>query len=126
MEYGKNPEAIALETTVGRLRRALGWGFLIIPVTYLDFSRQAIPKEHSLQPFFFKQCGFGWEREVRVVGEMEVGKRIESPRVVPIDLASLFQKVILSPIASGAYRVAVESTLSAAGLSIPLYQSILT
>ena len=124
-EYGKDPDAVAFETNVGNLRRALCSGFLIVPVTYLDFSRQAIPKEHSLQPFFFKQRCFAWEREVRVVGEMEVGKRIESPRLEPIDLLSVFQKVIVSPLASATYRVAVESRLNAASLSIPVDNSAL-
>ena len=122
-EYGRSSDAMAFETTVGHLRRALGSDFLIVPVTYLDFSRQTIPKDHSLQPFFFKQLCFAWEREVRVVGEMEVGKCIESPRLLPIDLASIFQKVIVSPFASAKYRVAVESRLSAASLSIPVHDS---
>ena len=122
-EYGASPEAVALETTVGHMRRALGSTFLIVPVTYLDFSRDAVLKEHSLQPYFFKQCCFDWEREVRVVGEMEVGKRIESPRVVPIDLVSVFQRVVVSPSASAAYRAAVESRLGAASLGIPVFDS---
>jgi len=124
-EYGKGSNAVAFETTVGRLRRALGSDFLIAPVTYVDFSQQTIPKEHSLQPFFFKQLCFAWEHEVRVVGEMEVGKRIESPRLVPIDLASTFQKVIVSPFASVTYRIAVESRLSAASLCTPVHDSAL-
>lgn len=124
-EYGGGPEAVALETTVGHLRRALGPAFLIVRVTYLDFSRDAIPKEHSLQPFFFKERSFDWEREVRVVGEMEVGRRIESPRVVRIDLASVFQRVVVSPSSSLAYRGAVESCLRAASLAIPVFDSAL-
>ena len=91
-EYGRGPDAVALETTVGRLRRALGSAFLIVPVTYLDFSRDTIPREHSLQPFFFKQSSFAWEREVGVVTEMEVGKRIETPRLASVDLGSCFSK----------------------------------
>ncbi|MGK2942551.1 MAG: hypothetical protein ACSLFJ_12870 [Immundisolibacter sp.] len=124
-KYGGSPEAVALETTVGHLRRALGSTFLIVPVNYLDFSEGAIPREHSLQPFFFKQRCFAWEREVRVVGEMEIGKRIESPRVVAIDLASTFQGVIISPTASETYRSAVKSRLGAASLSIPVFDSVL-
>lgn len=124
-EYGEAAETVALETTVGRLRRALGTGFLLIPVTYLDFSRDTIPKQHSLQPFFFKQSSFAWEREVRAVGEMEVGKRIESLRLVPIALASVSQKVIVSPFASDDYRASVESRLSAASLAIPVHDSAL-
>lgn len=131
-EYGGTPEAVALETTVGHLRREFGPSFLIVPVMYLDFSHQAIPKEHSLQPFFFKERNdfdrerdFAWEREIRVVGEMEAGRRIGSPRLVPIDLAIVFQKVILSPTSPKEYRISVESRLSEAELSIPIFDSTL-
>ena len=125
-EYAGTADGVAVETTVGCLRRALGSDFLIIPVTYFDFSRDTIPKEHSLQPYFFKQQrSFSWEREVRVVGEMEVGQRIESPRLIPIDLNLVFQKVVVSPFASPAYRVTVKSQLAANSLCIPVYESTL-
>lgn len=124
-EYGSGPEAVALQTTVGRLRRALGPEFLIVPVTYLDFARDAIPREHSLQPFFFKEHSFSWGQEVRVVGEMEVGRRIETERVVQIRLASVFERIIVSPSASSAYRGAVESRLHSASLGIPVFDSAL-
>jgi hypothetical protein len=124
-DYGQNPEAVAVETIVGRLRYALGPEFLIIPVRYLDFDRRAIPKDHSLQPFFFKRDSFSWEREVRVVGEMEVGKRIESPRLVPIEFKSVFRRVVISPYASPEYRHAVGSVLHAASLSVPVHESAL-
>jgi len=56
---------------------------------------------------------------------MEIGKRIESERVVAIDLASTFQGVIISPTASETYRSAVKSRLGAASLSIPVFDSAL-
>lgn len=125
-EYGRGPEAVALETTVGRLRGALGSAFLIVPVTYLNFSRDTIPREHSIQPFFFKQSSFVWEREVRVVTEMEVGKCIETPRLASVDLASLFQQIIVSPNAPRGYRGTVEALLTAASIDIPIRDSSLS
>ena len=92
-EYGRGPDAVALETTVGRLRRALGSAFLIVPVTYLDFSRDTIPREHSLQPFFFKQSSFAWEREVGVVTEMEESESASKlPVSHPLILDPCFSK----------------------------------
>jgi hypothetical protein len=123
--YGQGPEAVAIETTVGELRRALGSDFLIVSVRYLDFSKQSIPKEHSLQPFFFKRRCYDWEQEVRVVGEMEVGERIGSPRIVPVDLHSLVRRVVVSPFASIDYRATVMSLLKAASLSLPVHDSML-
>jgi hypothetical protein len=124
-EYGQGAEAVAIETTVGDLRGALGSDFLIVPVRYLDFSKQSIPKEHSLQPFFFKRRCYDWEHEVRVVGEMEMGKRIASPRIVPVDLHSLVRRVVVSPFAPTEYRATVMSLLTAASLSLPVHDSIL-
>jgi hypothetical protein len=92
-EYTGSPEAVVVETTVGRLRAALGAGFLIVPVRYLDFVEHQIPREHSLEPFCYKQNRYKWEREVRVIGEMELGKRIGSPREAPVSLSTLVAKI---------------------------------
>lgn len=47
-EYGGSSEAVALETTVARLRQSLGDSFLIVPVKYLDFSHKKIPSNTRL------------------------------------------------------------------------------
>jgi hypothetical protein len=94
-EYAGSSEAVVVETTVGLLRKALGSGFLIIPVRYMDFDESNIPKEHSLQPFFYKQTDYAWEREVRVIGEMVIGERIGTPRTVEIPLNTLISKISL-------------------------------
>lgn len=92
-EYARSPEAVVVETTVGRLRDALGGGFLIVPVRYVDFAVHQIPKDHSLQAFCYKQHDYQWEQEVRVIGEMELGKRIGSPREAPVVLNTLIEKI---------------------------------
>lgn len=96
-EYAGSPEAVVVETTVGLLRKTLGSGFLIIPVRYMDFDASNIPKEHSLQPFCYKQTNYAWEREVRVIGEMVIGERIGTPRTVLVPLNTLISKVCLHP-----------------------------
>jgi hypothetical protein len=122
-EYGKSSNAVAIETTVGALRASLGPDFLIIPVTYLDFGNHSIPKRHSLQPYFFKRSHFSWEREVRVIGNMEMGKRIGTPRFVPIDLQRVVNRLIISPFATSDYVGTIERALRAHSLSIPLVES---
>jgi hypothetical protein len=122
-EYGNSSEAVAIETAVGRLRSALGPAFLIIPVTYLDFSKDSLPKEHSLQPYFFKRGHFAWEREVRIIGEMEIGKRMGTPRLVRIDLEGIVQRVIVSPYAAPEYLETVRGMLREASLSIDVHTS---
>jgi hypothetical protein len=124
-EYAQGSEAVAIETTVGHLRRILGPYFLIVPVTYLDYTEWSIPKTHSLQPYFCKQDRYAWEREVRIIGEMEVGKRIETPRLVRVDLPVLLRRVIISPYASSDYAEAVALMLREASIGAEVNPSSL-
>ena len=97
-EYARSDCAVAIETTVGRLQHCLGDDFLIIPVQYIDFDRDQIPHGHSLLPFFYKRAElFEWENEVRIIGEMDIGARIGSPRRVRVDLGALIQKITVAP-----------------------------
>lgn len=109
-EYAGGDCAVAIETTVGRLQNCLGDGFLIIPVKYIDFDRDQIPRGHSLLPFFYKRAElFEWENEVRIIGEMEIGSRIESPRLVRVDLDALIQKITVAPTAPEDFTGVVRS-----------------
>jgi hypothetical protein len=122
-EYGHGGDAVAIETTVGRLRDALGPEFLLVPVTYLDYECETIPKLHSIQPYFFKRSSYAWEREIRAVADMEMGKRIGTPRSVPIDIGVLVQKVIVSPLAAPDYAEKVRSLMKLGSLSVPIHLS---
>lgn len=122
-EYGHGGDAVAIETTVGRLRGALGPEFLLVPVTYLDFESETIPKSHSMQPYFFKRSSYAWEREIRAVANMEMGKRIGTPRLAPIDIDVLVQRVILSPLAAPDYAEKVKSLMKLESLSVPVHLS---
>lgn len=102
-EYARSPDSLVVETTVGQLRHALGSGFLIVPVRYLDFDEHQIPKEHSLQPFCYKRDSYAWEQEVRVIGEMEIGKRIGTPREAPISLSVLISTIGFHPQAANSF-----------------------
>lgn len=99
-DYTGCDEAVAIESTARRIRHCLGDDFLIIPVRYVDFDREKIPHGHSVLPFFYKRAElFEWENEVRIIGEMVIGDRIGSPRIVPVDLGSLIQKITVAPTA---------------------------
>ena len=120
-EYGGSIEkSVAIETTVGRLRGCLGSEFLIIPITYLDFEKDSIPGGHSLLPFFFKRLKYSQEREVRIIGDMEMGKRIGSHRTVQVDLKLLLGKIVVSPKASRFFRNCVERITRKHAPSVPV------
>jgi len=95
--YGKSTQSVMVETTVGRLRTSLGNGYLIAPVRYFDFEREAIPKEHFLQPFCYKRKKFEWECEVRVIGTKKIGKRIGAPKHAPVSMKTLFTRIFIHP-----------------------------
>jgi hypothetical protein len=126
-EYGKDANAIAIETTVGALRTAIGPSFLFVPVKYIDDLHDHIPKSHSLEPFFYKRNEpYGWEQELRIVGEMEIGKRIGSPRRVRLDLASVLTKLIIAPTADHRRLGQIRSQVLSSSLMIPVMPSSLT
>jgi hypothetical protein len=76
-----------------------------------------------MQPYFFKRNSYAWEREIRVVGEMEMGKRIGTPRLMQIDIDVLFQRVIVSPLAEPNYVEEVRSLMQSFLLSAPVHLS---
>jgi hypothetical protein len=124
-DYDGSVKSVAIETTVGQLRATLGSGFLMVRVNYIDSTLDSIPKDHSLQPFFFKGESFEWEREVRIVCAMERGQRIGTLRIVPIDPGRLIRKIIISPFVGAAYAKEVRSLLTSVPLSIPIEESSL-
>lgn len=126
-EYGNSNEAVAIETTVGKLSSVLGPDFLIIRVAYLDYTSDSIPKNHSLQPYFYKDKEkYGWEREVRIVGEMEIGRRIETPRMVNIDLQGIVDRIIVCPAAPVGFHEQTQERINGLGLHISVVASSLT
>jgi hypothetical protein len=54
-EYVGSPHGVVIETTASAMRIALDADFLLVKVQYEDFDTYSIPKEHSLQPFFYKR-----------------------------------------------------------------------
>jgi len=98
--YTFSEDSLAIQTTVGKLRKALGTDFLFIPVKYLDFNKDAIPRNDSLEPFFYKQKSYYWEKELRIVAEVESGARIGTPRKAPVSLSSIISAIKFHPRAS--------------------------
>jgi hypothetical protein len=123
--YGNGPKAVALETTVGSMRASLGSEFLITRVQYIDFEHDSIPRKHSLQPYCFKHIPYSWEREIRVIASMELGNRLGTPRMVPIEFQSLFQRVVVSPYAPINYSNEVINRLRAFNIDTVVEPSVL-
>ncbi len=122
-DYGQSKEAVAIETTIGKLRTSLGPNFLVVPVEYIDFSQRSIPNDHSLRPYLFKRDCFAWETDVRVIADMEPGARTGSPRRVPIRLEGLIDQIVISPSASDAFADEVRRLVEVAAPSVKVRRS---
>lgn len=108
-EYGRLDEAVMVETTVGRLLDCLGEDFLIVHVQYIDIECDRIPQRHSLFPFFFKDKSYNWEKEVRIIADMDLGAKFGTARIVPVRLEDLVTRVVVSPTAPDGFAETVES-----------------
>lgn len=107
--YTFSEDSLAIQSTVGKLRKALGKDFLFIPVKYLDFDKESIPRNDSLEPFFYKQNIYSWENELRIVAEMVSGTRIGTPRRAFVSLDSIITGIKFHPKASNAFIENVHS-----------------
>lgn len=114
--YGeKSSNAVALETEIRFLRKALNRDFLFIPVIY-EHHLDIPSKELSLETFFHKRQKYDWEKELRIVAEMEKGKKIGTPRRVPLVLQKLPCRFIVAPGASIDRRIEVERQVRKYGI----------
>lgn len=120
-EYANLTDGIVVESTVGRIRATLGDEVLIAPVRYIDFDEAYIERDHSLRPFLYKSLAFQWEQEVRIIGNMERGAKIDpngAPRDVPVDLNALLARVVVVPSATAAFVELVRQHLSHQGCRV--------
>lgn len=98
-EYAPCPGAVALETTIHALQAALGADFMAAPVQYIDRESTRLPNStlNALEPFFFKGLDFEWERELRFIGNMELGTPLGSPRRMRLEPGQVPVRFIVAP-----------------------------
>jgi hypothetical protein len=138
--YSFANEGVAVQSTVGRLRRALEkapYSILIGSVRYADFdSLDPHVFLNGLTPFIFKRSSFEHEREIRALIWMDAPSATEShpgdaslevpteiARSVPVDLPDLIQRVVVSPTAPQWFGELVEMTCRRHGLLSPVSRS---
>lgn len=122
--YCEGNEGVAMVTTYGKLRASLSDpNLLISPVRYIDYRRDRLPGREYFHQLIHKRIGFVHEREVRVVYWSRENFRIVAPHeeeplsdssvLVPWDIESALERVIVSPFASSWYPNAVAAALHA-------------
>ena len=122
--YSASGQGIAIESTVGSLRAALGdrKDLQIDAVRYVDFDRDPIERGHRHYSLFLKRKCFEHESELRatiLLPQKGIGT------AVACDLDVLVNRVHVSPLVENYVRDAVEAVChgTALTLSKPVVQS---
>jgi hypothetical protein len=122
--YCEGNEGVAMVTTYGKLRASLqDPNLLITPVRYIDYRRDRLPGREYFQQLIHKRIGFVHEREVRVIYWSAENLTVRGPHeqeeenhhsiLIPWDVASAVDSVIVSPFTPSWYPEAVGAVLRA-------------
>lgn len=129
--YGSRGPAVAVRTTVERLRGALaedGAPVFIGWVRYVDYETEPIERGNFLDRFLTKRLSFEHEREVRAVVWRPHDHK-EGPQLpgvpVRVTVNELIDSVHVNPLAPSWQLEAIESTLRRLGLEAPVHRSAL-
>jgi len=122
--YVQGKEGVAIQSTVGRLKRAFDpstQDVVVGAVRYIDHSTDTIPRNNFLQAFLHKRKSFEHERELRALVFMPhnrdgvQGPVPEDGIDVVVDLRVLVEAVHLAPGSPLWFENTVRSTLKVLG-----------
>lgn len=140
VRYGKTEECVAIRSTVGRLVAALPQqrnpeqadleSVYVGEVEYIDFSRDSFPPTHTFYPYLHKRQEYRHEQEVRVIAlitdeaERDFGAGTvtefavtENGFLLPVNVSTLIEAVVISPKATPAFERGVRENLDRFGFS---------
>ena len=143
--YAKTEAGVAIRSTVGRLRQALGTplpplnGFFggdryhLGMIEYIDFSSSHIPTGNVVAQFFRKRRSFEHEHELRVLFERHpitidrradyTQKPTEHGQYIPVDLTTLICDIRVAPQAPHWYSQLVSNVTARYGIEVVPQQS---
>lgn len=112
---GKESKGVAIKSTVGRLKKAIGRPVEIGRIEYIDYSKEWPNANEAL---WRKRQSFEYEHEVRVRIITEGGLSPTPPEFMslPVDLDELIEFVYVSPMAESWFKDVVEDVLRKYGL----------
>ena len=121
---GKESKGVAVKSTVGRLKIAIGKPVEIGRIEYIDYSKEWPNANEAL---WRKRLSFEYEHEVRVRIITEGGLSPNPPEflTLPVNLYELIESVYVSPMAEPWFRDVVEDVLRKYGLEKTVYHSAL-
>jgi len=135
--YARTNEAIAVQSTVGRLRKTMPDNAFIGVVRYMDYDTEIIQRSDRFSPFLHKRSSFEHEKELRVLfqnsppgGFHATETRTEGPLgiPVPVNLDELIDTIYVAPLADAwfsdlvtkiAHRYGLKCKVRPSGLDAP-------
>ncbi len=121
---GKDSKGVAVKTTVGRLKKAIGRYVEIGRIDYIDYSKEWPNANEAL---WRKRLSFDYEHEVRVRVITEGGLSPTPPEFMflPAELDEMIESVYISPMAETWFKDVVEDVLKKYGLDKKVFHSTL-
>ena len=137
--YVKSGDGIAIESSYKRLVDCMAtyseFEVNVGMINYIDYGREAIPRQNLLSPFMYKRKNFEYEKELRaLIWTPQYGKNTggDDPAnnfisytglPVPVDLAILINRVLVAPTAPAWMLDLIKSVTTRYGLNISVQQS---
>ena len=132
--YSSNKQSIAVQSTIGRLKRCFNKTakrIRIGAVEYVDFETWEpnnrffnIGEPNILKTFFLKREGFEHEKEIRAITNIAYNKhKQEKGILVAIDLNELVETIVISPISEDWFFNLVENIIKKYGYNYNLDKS---
>jgi hypothetical protein len=124
--YAKTDQAIAIQTTYGRLVDAFDETVLIGAVRYTDYGHEVFPIDNALWPAAHKRLSFKHENEIRALKVAMDDGHEPLGHSVPVDLTKLVQHVYVSPSCPSWYGQLAERLTQRFGYSFLIRKSRLS
>lgn len=121
---GRDAKGVAIKTTVGRLKKAIGRIVEIGRISYVDYSKEWPNANEAL---WRKRLSFEYEHEVRVRVITDGGLSPTPPEfmLLLVDLDVLIESVFVSPMAEPWFKEVVVDVLQKYGLKKEVFYSAL-
>ena len=121
---GKEAKGVAIKTTVGQLKKAIGRDVEIGRIEYIDYSKEWPNANEAL---WRKRLSFEYEHEVRV-RVMNKGGLSQTPPeflMLPVNLNELIEAVYVSPMAEHWFKDVVVDVMKKYGVVKSVHHSAL-
>ena len=126
--FTKNNEGLAIQSTIGRLKKALATERKTIQhigqVNYIDYKKELIPFDDSFFPFLFKRKSFQYEREVRIISDVSLDNlKINEGLKIDVNIDQLIERIYIHPKSENWYKNLVIELVEKLGFDFTIEKS---